>query len=135
MVSVTDGWHPRVGKRTLTLGRLKVPDHPDKVYFTQSRTLVLAKLVHPVPDRLEDRGEWGDANARLRVIPSSWYDNVAGSPPTSRMVSNLAKSSLADPKGLQVISLDHAGMTSLLPFPPRRSTSTRRTGRVEGIAK
>ena len=44
------------------LGRTKVPNDPDKVDLAQASLFPSSKVVHAVPDGLEDRGEGCDSN-------------------------------------------------------------------------
>jgi len=38
-------------------GRSKVSDNPDEIDFAQAGLLAAAKVIHTVPNRLEDRSE------------------------------------------------------------------------------
>lgn len=49
-------------QRPEPLERAKVPAHPEEIDLPKWSLLV--RVVHPIPDTLEDRGKRGDANTR-----------------------------------------------------------------------
>lgn len=54
----------RVQQRVEPLRRAKVADHPREVHLRQPRRLRVVEVVHPVPDRLQDRRERRHTNTR-----------------------------------------------------------------------
>ena len=54
----------RVQERVEPLGGAEVADDPREVHLGEARRLRRVEVVHPVPDRLEDRRERGDTNTR-----------------------------------------------------------------------
>lgn len=74
----------RLKQAVKPLSRTKVPNDPDKVDLAQTSLFPSSKVVHAVPDGLEDRGEGCHSNTGWRQDrPVSKLTEVSGHHPIS----------------------------------------------------